>query len=180
MFFSRRGWDFYFRHHVKTGFGAHLSSKNLFTRRSCRNVKLTTHLHLMSRSRMRGALPQVRYSPCIKVTGYGTDDRDLILDRCWELSLLTASRPALGPHTGGKATAVLRLRMGGPSPPLSHTFLFLMIIIRIPIYVWAHMYLLGINRVSILVDPLKHTNLHNYFSSFLWFRLQFCTYLFCK
>jgi hypothetical protein len=55
--------NFSLHHHVPTGFGARPASYSMGTRNSFpgskngRGVKLTTHLHLVPRSRMRGAIP---------------------------------------------------------------------------------------------------------------------------
>jgi hypothetical protein len=60
--FPARPGNFSLHHRVQTGSGAHLASYPMGTGafslwQSGRDVKLTTHLHLVPRSRMRGAIP---------------------------------------------------------------------------------------------------------------------------
>jgi hypothetical protein len=56
-----RGWEFSFHHDFQTCTGAHPASYPMGARDSCgqngQGVKLTTHLHLVRRSRMHGAVP---------------------------------------------------------------------------------------------------------------------------
>jgi hypothetical protein len=57
------GWEFSLHHCVQTGSWAHLSSYPVGTRgpfpagKAARMLKLTTHLHLVPKSRMHGAIP---------------------------------------------------------------------------------------------------------------------------
>jgi hypothetical protein len=63
-----RAGNFSLHHRVQTGSGAHPASYPMGTRDSFpggwsgRGVNLTTHLHLVPRSRMRGAIPPLQYA----------------------------------------------------------------------------------------------------------------------
>jgi hypothetical protein len=49
--------NFSLHHHIQNGSGAHLASYPMGTRALSLGVKLTTHLHLVPRSRLHGAIP---------------------------------------------------------------------------------------------------------------------------
>jgi len=63
---SWQGQTFFLLLNPQTGFGAHTASYFMGTEEFCRElsgrgVKLTTHLHLMSRLRMSGAIPLILF-----------------------------------------------------------------------------------------------------------------------
>jgi len=63
---SRQGQTLFLIQNAQTGFGAHTASYFMYTGDFCRGlsgqgVKLTTHLHLVSRLRMSGAIPLILF-----------------------------------------------------------------------------------------------------------------------
>jgi hypothetical protein len=63
--------NFSLHHHIQNGSGAHPASYPMGTRgsfpggKSGRYVKLTTHLHLVPKSRIRGAIPPLPQHVCM-------------------------------------------------------------------------------------------------------------------